>query len=191
METKQIPTYAEFVNRLFNWSDDPSKNFGHAILGIVTEIHEYLSAEDALNGLEELGDIEFYVEALRQLVQNRTGIPTAQFDPDSVSKLHADCDNALGGPAQVIADLCNTLLDDAKRWIGYGKEPRSLNEVFNTCRDLVTLVNWTGPYPCTDVTRIREVNMKKLMKRYPGGDFSAHFAVNRDVGAERVVLQTA
>lgn len=184
------PTYPEFVNQLFNWSPDQSKNFTHAVLGIVTEIHEYLCAEDELNGLEELGDLAFYVEALAQTVARHTGTsPHVASDGEECIRLMELSDRAEGGAATVIADLCNTLLDDAKRWIGYGKEPRSLQEVFSTCVDLVSMVNLTGPYPCADLQRIRAANMRKLYTRYPGAKFNAQHAVVRNVEAERVVLQ--
>lgn len=188
MSENTIPTYADFVARLFNKSpSDPSKNFTHCILGIVTEIHEYLCATDEINGLEELGDLAFYCEALRQHVVEVTGEDYKR--ADSTLKLVDRSD--VEGPASIIVDLCNTLLDDAKRWVGYGKAPRNLHETLNTCLDLVKMVNITGPYPCFNDDRIKAVNMAKLLKRYPDGEFDAYRAIVRDLEAERVVLQTA
>lgn len=188
MSEKAIPIYGEFVRKLFNRSGDPSKDFTHAILGIVTEIHEYLSAKDEVNGLEELGDLAFYLVALAQVVEDHVG-PATGFTPDTVTSLLERIDQH--GAAPVIADVCNSLLDDAKRWVGYGKEPKSLHEVLATVTDLVVAVNLTGPYPCEDMARLETTNMRKLLKRYPGGEFSQYHAIVRDLDGERAVLESA
>ena len=183
-------SYGAFVRALFQRSGDPSKDFTHAILGIVTEIHEYLSANDDVNGLEELGDIEFYVEALKQVIEDYIGpIHPDYFVYDGVVDLMTDAEEH-GVPA-VISDVCNTLLDDAKRWVGYAKEPKSLSEVFAMVSNLCDFVNVTGPYPCTDQDRIEGSNRAKLLKRYEGMVFTQKAALNRDLVAERAVLAAA
>jgi hypothetical protein len=188
---KSIPhgTYYDFVARLFNRSGDPSKDCAHALLGIVTEIHEYLSATDDVNGLEELGDLAFYVMALRQVIETVIGpFPDNDLDP-SLKEFTEQAKDV--GISAVIAGVANELLDIAKRWIGYGKEPKDFIQLYTVARALVHYVNITGPYPSYEPKRIEVVNMAKLLKRYPGGEFDAYRAVVRDLEGERVVLQTA
>ena len=179
------PTYSEFVRRLFNRNGNPASDFAHAILGIVTEIHEYEFAKDPVNGLEELGDLQFYVVALRQVVEDILGhtLPTPAL-PDLPTSVAFK-------PREAVYDLSTIILDHAKRWVGYGKQPTDLMSVFNTAATLVYFANITGPYPCTDYQRIEAVNMAKLLKRYPGGEFDAFRAVVRDLDGERAVLESA
>lgn len=188
MSEKSIPYY-DFVKKLFNRSGDPSKDCAHAVLGIVTEIHEYLSSTDDVNGMEELGDLAFYVMALRQVIESVIGpFP----DKDILPSLREFTEHAKDvGITAVISGVSNEMLDIAKRWIGYGKEPKDFIQLYTVARALAHYVNITGPYPCYEPDRILEINMAKLLKRYPGGEFDAYRAVVRDLEAERVVLQTA
>jgi len=185
MSEKSIPTYGQFVRKLFNRSGNPASDFTHAALGIVTEIHEYQFAWDAVNGLEELGDLQFYVTALRQVVEDFLGhsLPT----PDMPDLFTADAWN----PTLLVGNMSTSLLDHAKRWIGYGKQPKDLESVLNAAEVLAYYANITGPYPCADYQRIAEVNVAKLLKRYPGGEFDSFRAVVRDLDGERAVLESA
>lgn len=179
------PTYSEFVRRLFNRSGNPASDFTHAILGIVTEIHEYEFATDPVNGLEELGDLQFYVVALRQVIEDIAGLPLPTPDMPDLSTANA------WNPRNTVDDLSTVLLDHAKRWVGYGKQPADLEAVLNTAEVLAYFANITGPYPCDDYKRIEAVNVAKLLKRYPGGEFDAFRAVVRDLDGERAVLESA
>ena len=188
MSEKSIPTYADFVRKLFNRSGDLSKDYTHAILGVVTEIHEYLTATDEVNGLEELGDLAFYIEALAQVVFDATGErPVRDKEADEgLARTIMDTEN-LG---LLISNMSTDLLDSAKRWVGYGKQPPSLSGEFNNALNLVSFVNAVGPFPSSDLARIKAVNMAKLLKRYPGGEFDAYRAVVRDLDGERAVLES-
>lgn len=192
MSENQSPptaTYYDFVKKLFNRSGDISKDFCHAILGIVTEIHEYQHSTDETNGLEELGDLEFYVVALAQVLEDHTGL----FITPGINEMlaHFNTRARLTSPDEVISDLTTQMLDSAKRWVGYGKEPESPVEVYAAVVTLVMFVNLTGPYPNENPEAIMRANMAKLLKRYPGGEFDAFRAVNRDLESELVALQTA
>lgn len=191
MSENQSPSaevYGQFVRKLFNRSGDPSKDFTHAVLGIVTETHEYLSAEDEVNALEELGDLEFFGAALYQVVFDRVG----EFDTSPVVELGGMVIAAREtNPAVAIANTANDLLDHAKRWVGYGKEPADVAQVYRQAAALVAFANSFGAYPNRDVDRIRAANMRKLLTRYPGGEFDAFRAVTRDLEAERGVLQAS
>jgi hypothetical protein len=182
MMENTIPTYADFVRKLFNRSGDPSKDFTHAILGIVTEIHEYQHSVDDVNGVEELGDIAFYLVALRQVIEDHTGVALTTVEPV------AQMLSAQVGLYEYFDSEVNYLQDVAKRWVGYGKAPTHFRELFNRAVLLTALVNGDGEYPCEDLEKIQTTNMRKLLKRYPGGEFSQYHALVRDLDAEREAL---
>lgn len=180
------PRYEDFVRQLYSWSEDPSKNFAHSVLGFVTEIHEYLSANDEINGLEELGDMEFYLMSLAlQAPDSALCLPVSEDDVDEMLEAADQI-----GYARVIACECNDLLDEAKRWVGYGKAP-DLGFVLWRARALFEVVNSSGPYPEPSVEVRQRSNMRKLLKRYPGGLFKATSALNRDTEAERAAIASS
>ena len=188
-------SYSDFVRRLFNRSGDPSKDFTHAILGIVTEIHEFQNATDEVNAMEEAGDLIFYDEALRQVVQDQ--MPAGQLPaPETLRAKHL---GDLFAEAHTVQDAhrlirakANDLLDQAKRWVGYGKQPADLPQVY---RDAVTLSRFArevGIYGgAFSRDQLVSSNMAKLLKRYPGGEFDAFRALQRDLVGERSVLEAA
>lgn len=184
------PTYSDFVRKLFNRSGDLSKDFTHAVLGISTELHELATATDEVNANEELGDLEFYLEALDQVVGDMLTepFPAQEITPE----LEALRDKAQQyGIMFAMLDASNQLQDTAKRWVGYGKVPADPVGVWRLAAAVVVFSRITCAYPNEDVEQIRRINMAKLLKRYPGGEFSAYHALVRDLEAERVVLQTA
>ena len=199
-ETQSPPTsavqeaYPEFVRKLYNRTGDLSKDFAHAILGIVTEIHEFLTATDEVNALEELGDLFFYVEALNQVLgdfDESFGDTDVNFVGlvDAAATSMVDRSSAVG-LKRVIDQECKKLLDHAKRWVGYGKSPASVNQLFAEVNALIGAVRVFSGEDFDEI-RVLEANMKKLLKRYPGGEFSAFHAVVRDLEAERAVLEAA
>ena len=187
-------SYSDFVRRLFNRSGDPSKDFAHAILGIVTEIYEFQNATDEVNAMEEAGDLTFYDEALRQVVQDHTAVGNLPA-PEALRAKHlgdlfvhayeTDADT-------VIRQGANKLLDQAKRWVGYGREPADLQVVYHQAVTLSRFAREVGPHGGV-FTRDQLVssNMAKLLKRYPGGEFDAFRALQRDLVGERSVLEAA
>jgi hypothetical protein len=183
MMENTIPTYDNFVRKLFNRSGDPSKDFTHAILGIVTEIHEYTNSTDAVNGLEELGDLTFYSVALRQVIEDYTGTLLVPTPMPNLRRAEFEKDKD-----KYFADESVYLMDVAKRWVGYGKVPADLNDLYNRVVQLADLANRSGKYPCDDFVKLSGSNMRKLLKRYPGGEFSQYHALVRDLGAEREAL---
>ncbi len=177
-------TYEDFVRKLFNWSGDPSKDFAHALLGVYTEMYEYATATDAVNALEEAGDIEFYAVAMAMCLSPLTGLtPTQMLDaPLDPNLFQAD-------PAEQM----NQLFDASKRWIGYGKVPPNPLALFDIVLCMQSGLAEFGEFADGDNfsrDRRRSSNMAKLLKRYPGGDFDAFRALNRDLAEERRVLET-
>jgi len=182
MNAKQVLEtvgYQGFVKSLFNRSGDISKDFAHAALGLVTELDEFANATDPLNALEEKGDLLFYLEALRQVLDEHSPIDMERLDVYA----HRIVTRALEEPPKLVAVMVEWV-DLAKRWIGYGKAPTmSTTELFAEASILVYAL--TKDVPGDAVTS----NINKLLKRYNGMTFSKERAVNRDKEAERQALQ--
>lgn len=182
--------YTDFVKSLFNRTGDASKDFAHAILGIVTEIHELRCATDAVNVLEEKGDLFFYCVALGIVVESVIQVELSDEQLESVNQFVDEIEENIavnydGDSEEFIADATTSLLDHAKRWVGYGKQPEDLIE---TTREALGLVTWLLDYDHTE-EQVMLANIAKLLERYKGLTFSADRAVNRDTAAERSVLE--
>lgn len=190
--------YIGFVRALFNRSGDPSKDFTHAVLGIVTEVHEYMQATDAVNAVEEAGDLYFYALALQQVVGDFLGKEgcesivcheTLESDAFALDAFNF-CTSSQA--AEEVLRRCTELLDEAKRWVGYGSLPKQpLGVIYAKALNLVSYVVAHGPAQANSPDEIISVNVQKLLKRYQGIVFSADKAMNRDVVAEREVLEGA
>ena len=176
--------YPGFVRSLFNRSGDLGKDFTHAVLGIVTELHEYMNATDATNQLEEAGDLVFYFEAARQVLDDFSPL-----DPGAFAQAEA----AVSLPAdQSLADLATPWMDMAKRWVGYGKAPTMPTvEILAGLSAMISYVVLRCQDNDHTENQVITANIEKLLERYNGMRFNAERAVNRDLGAEREVLENA
>lgn len=181
--------YAGFVAGLFNRSNHQAQDFTHAILGIATEASELLYATDAVNGLEETGDLAFYKQALINLVEEYTGEP---FDRGLVDAAFDDLVVAGDeiGPQTVLDFERTGMLDIAKRWIGYGKAPANITEAAVQALAYAEFAVSCAAHGAASDLAVR-VNVEKLVGRYNGLKFSAERAVNRDVEAERRALEAS
>lgn len=178
--------YEGFVKALYNRSGDLSKDFTHAVLGIITECHEYLTATDEVNAIEEAGDLAFYITALKQVLDDF--VPT---DLEKFSRLNDEAYERMEAEDFEIMDTFVEWLDLAKRWVGYGKPPTmSTTQVLAEAGALADFVVDQGAAADVDMHVILKVNVEKLLKRYNGMQFNAERAVNRDLSAERGVLET-
>lgn len=181
--------YAAFVAKLFNRTGDLSKDFCHATLGVVTEMRELALARDAkddVNALEEAGDLTFFHTAYCMVVQDL--YPEPDVDGHAVSK--AIYERALSMSAQdMIDEFSQEMLDAAKRWVGYGKQPTPLQAVELVVKTTIVFnVILMDSMSDVDPEDILRANMAKLLVRYPGGEFDAFRAVTRDTEAERAAL---
>ena len=85
--------YSDFVAALFKDMKSPTLNLLHAAVGISGEAGELLDAVkkhwayekdlDKENVIEELGDLEFYMQALR----NEIGVPRSYILSQNIAKL--------------------------------------------------------------------------------------------------------
>lgn len=184
-------TYKAFVAKLFNRNGDLSKDFAHAVFGIVTEVRELMRATDDINATEEAGDLTFFGEALELVLAEFS--QNLASDPIKVADTRWSIyDHALTHPpAQVIEEFCHDLMEDAKRWVGYGKAPKDADALVTKARVILSLA--LSASDCLDVSKphLQKTNMAKLLKRYPGGEFDAFRAVNRDTQGERDAIEAA
>jgi hypothetical protein len=181
--------YPEFVRKLFNRTGDNSKDFAHAILGIVTEVDELLTATDSVNATEEHGDLCFFCVALQQVVIDVLGT-----EP-SIEELKRTSEHTLthlNEPhySEIVRKLSKRVLDHAKRWVGYGKMPADILLAAQEAITLADVATRLSPLASTDMDHTLSANMAKLLKRYPGGEFDSFRAVVRDLEAEREALQS-
>lgn len=181
--------YEKFVSSLFNRAKgDQSKDWAHAVLGIATEIRELVVAEDEVHGLEEQGDLRFYGQAVINLTEEFSG---DEFDFD-LCDAEYDALVARGeviGSEDAIDEARTVMLDHAKRWVGYGKEPKHLLLAGAQALALAQFVMAHARFVTTDVDKVELANVAKLLDRYKGLKFDAERAVNRDVSSERAVLE--
>jgi NTP pyrophosphatase (non-canonical NTP hydrolase) len=190
--------YEAFVKVLFQRSPmlDYSKDFAHAALGVVTEMYELRSATDGVNALEEAGDIMFYIEAMTQVAEDALGVRRDQFSslitPEQAVSLQAQHRAVMNCVSDEAVDKeLNDLLDHAKRWVGYGKQPDALVSVcvmasFLAGSEVATATIRHSTAPAFE--EIIRANMRKLDKRYKDRVFTQDQAMNRDLQAEREAL---
>ncbi len=189
-----VVTYEGFVRKLFNRSGDPATDFSHAMLGVSTEIYELLGARDGVNALEEMGDLEFYLVALQQVLIDHFGaaamLPSARLEIELLAAYPQIAEQ----PAHLVYPLLlNELQDIGKRWIGYNKAPTMSPVMILTLA--AAAVNAAAHVAVGRGSfkeeHIRRTNVGKLLLRYKGMTFSQDSAINRDLGAERALLNAA
>jgi len=178
--------YEGFVKALYNRSGDLSKDFTHAVLGIITESHEYLTATDEVNAIEEAGDLVFYLTALKQVLDDISPI-----DGVVLGTTQGDVFARIDARDSPIMDIFVEWLDLAKRWVGYGKAPTmTTTKLLEEASSLVRLVVEQGAAANTSMHVVLKANVSKLLQRYNGMQFDAERAVARDLFAEREVLES-
>lgn len=179
--------YEGFVKSLYNRTGDLSKDFTHAVLGIITESHEYLTATDEVNAIEEAGDLAFYLTALKHVLEDFAPTDEDTFGLALEAAYVRFSEDGLDNIQAVFIEW----LDLAKRWVGYGKAPSmATTQLLGEAAALVAFVTENGAAGDIDTHKVLLVNVEKLLKRYNGMTFSAERAVNRDLFAEREVLET-
>jgi NTP pyrophosphatase (non-canonical NTP hydrolase) len=133
------------------------------LTGIVGEVIELVAAHNSENALEELGDIEFYVEGFRQ------GLDISRSDVLIISVNEGSTD---------IVQTAGELLDQTKKYIIYNKE-LDINAVFKELKNLELCLerfrtNWGFSYQET-----LNHNIRKLGSRYKGHTYSDAAAQTR------------
>lgn len=197
-------TYSAFVRRLFRPMDKASM-FTHAVLGLCTEYQEVLLAPNKENYIEELGDYQFFLVAMiQQLDADVVGSLELGFVNQLADKLeqeaqqcHRDFDGCLNGepsPADFASAAKTILLDTAKRWLAYGKEPNAeaAQQVVAAALALQCSLYMDCMEECDGpvMPLLLRTNVAKLEARYKG-TFSTEQALNRDTQGEMNALSAA
>lgn len=159
---ENLEGYKDMVFRLFKTQGAVETDIMHAAIGISGEVAELLAATSRENAVEELGDIEFYLEALKQQLLNN--FPYRR----SASNMGSD---VVSRPEQFIIRVSGALLDLAKKSWVYKQEVNAekmwvaVGDVERALRSVYLIADITS-------TEARQSNMEKLQKRYPLGEYS-------------------
>lgn len=124
----------------------------HAVIGILTELHEYFHSTEEENAIEELGDIHFYLTALEQHSTPDLGTASESANVDPVQA------------ALALLGLC-------KKEVMYAKE-LSISEISEFIVLQQALRRFYRKALATEEVTGAEVeahNIAKLEKRYPTG----------------------
>lgn len=163
------------------------QNLIHMILGIRSEIREYIQNEDYVNAIEELGDLNWYVaNALALFEVDLKTITIPSYIEEFLSQT---------GRAAIanISHLTDELIDICKKDLAYNK-PYSDSKVINfllciftySIDELKDLNELTGHNK--SMNEVLSKIIQKLKKRFPD-KFDANLAINRDHQAERKILE--
>lgn len=166
-DERVYPTYSEMIKNLFKPMATVNDQIMHAAIGLAGEISgELFTVDSKKNLIEEGGDIEFYLEALKQ-----------QFEPDFVAALAKPFAYnrdmiTLGNVVQNLAIVSGDILDIAKKSWVYNKP---LDRAGLTYDIVLVEMNLDRLFSFFDVTReeVRHANQVKLIG--PGGRFESGF----------------
>lgn len=153
-----FPPYEQMVKDLFKKLPTIGEEAHHATTGIAGEVGELSEACSRENILEELGDLEFYVEALVQKLDSPLILPEGmQFSGStfgtSIIHLHS---------------MASRMLDLSKKsWI-YGR-PLPVEHLRIEAGQFRQVLEGLYGYLGTTQDEVRHLNQVKLMKRYPTG----------------------
>lgn len=164
-----LTEYKQGVVRTLNRLNSIELDLSHLILGVFSEINEFLEAEDnndEVNMKEEIGDIAFYATGFAIVF----GIDTSNID---LSKNKVDIE-------------LTESLDVIKKHIAYGKHP-GYQYYYNLYLGLMSHLYELCEDKKFDLYEILNTNIEKLKVRYPD-KFTNHNAINRNLKAEKEVL---
>lgn len=178
-QPRTYPTYDVMISRLFKTVGGINDNM-HAAIGMSGEATELLSATSRKNIIEECGDFEFYIEAMKQRIPNVLEIVNSIISdpkvaqPDNVQQL---VNPLLSTVVNNIVTLSGEILDITKKSWVYGKE-------FDGKRVVVHLMMLEDQleflYRCIGTSRgeVQHANQVKLIG--PGGRFESGFYSDAD-----------
>lgn len=185
---KSIETEAPATTFVFTVGSDNAIVRGlHGAIGLVTECAELNFREtgqlDRINLREECGDLLWYFSILRDAFPFSLGaLPEPMPHPLPKRPL-------LGKQIRIVTVLSGDFLDIFKKWTFYPREPaidvftEKFMDVEQSVYDLIHMLGG-------DVAFLRQTNIDKLqLVRYKKGAFTAEEANDRDLTAERELLE--
>ena len=195
--------YNQFVLGLFRPMEQAAM-FTHAALGVVSEYHEATTATDHTNFIEELGDYLFFTVAMLQQLPEGTKEAAFMDVYEEAVRLIKGAAKEMPiegdelGAAEAAQAILTPVLDVAKRWMAYDKEPSLEQATDVVVRALVGLglvrcngadIASLGSLPSA-MHAIISANVAKLRHRYKAG-FSTEAAIHRDLDGEADALRCA
>lgn len=150
-------------------------DLAHMVLGMNTEVVELKDAirnRDEVNIVEEVSDLMWYYCNYLTFREMEIITVSKYLSTDYVASLY---------------DSISELQDYIKKYVAYGKEiPKQEEEECLT--DIYGLILGLCRHYGLDLEDGLYKNIEKLKKRFPE-KFDAHLAINRDVDAERKILE--
>lgn len=170
------------------------QNIKHALILMISEAGEIADAIkayaiygkplDKANVLEEVGDLLWGLNLyLTSTGQDLSLVDTAVSDYEFAGRIPSDDVWRLVDAAITVGAFASGVHSSAKSGQAFGGTPATLSAHFLCCY-LVLILDYIG----SDFSQALEVNIAKLAKRY-GDKYSDYKAVNRDLSAERLVLE--
>lgn len=151
-------TYPEMVRNLFKPLPTIGEQVHHATTGISGEVAELADAVTRENIIEEIGDLCFYCEALRQQLG----------DVDPLAEGWKNQVAPLGNLMMTLSIIAGRMLDLTKKvWI-YGK-PLPVLPLTLELSMFEGLLSQLCELLGTSIVEVQAINQAKLMKRYPSG----------------------
>lgn len=154
----------------------------HALMGVTSEVFEFICAPDVTNAFEEYADLFWFAA----LFTNSTGIKidvTLQATDGEIDLVHE----------------ATEVLDILKAMYAYGsKKGRDISTLLYQVAENISRILRSAAYMLSDhfpdrtypklVESAQEIVINKLKARYPD-KFTTEHATNRDLGYEREVLE--
>jgi NTP pyrophosphatase (non-canonical NTP hydrolase) len=171
----------------------------HGVMGFITELEELLdwgAKKDTVGMAEEFGDILWYSAIFGRLYD--MGYPSINMNKNK--KMFKKMFNKflkivsyvdwIKKSDLIVLDMykkSSLILDIMKKKIFYNK-PIVDAEVCKIVTDLMLLTVKFAEYHDIDIEKAMEINIAKLKARY-GNKFTSNKAINRDLKAERDILE--
>lgn len=168
VSTREYPPYALMVKRLFKVLPEmPHASAMHAAIGLSGEAAEWLLGDSRKNVIEEAGDMEFYIEAMKQHVVMDYSAAVALGKADHRAT-NIGVHNAFINIVTITGDILDTT---KKSWI-YGKE---MNNVEISRLILILELNLELVYELFGTNRAEVWHMNQVKLIGPGGRFESGF----------------
>ncbi len=172
-----LSEYQNRVKKFYNELGSPQLNLAHMAMGLSGEFDELKAAinnKDEVGVIEELGDWCWYGAT----AANITNIPlVVQTDVGVYNWEH-------------LVLVTSKIVDMIKRFVAYGTplDPVKFQNLLQ--QGFEVIINFYDNSVKPDFERILDRNIAKLDGRYNKGKFNKEQAVNRDLDAERKILES-
>lgn len=153
--------------------DTPQRHLIHAALGMAGELGEILTSTDDDNLVEELGDYLWYF-CLFMFATN-ADIEDYEFESLFIEDLEVD-----------FVNYTATIVDQVKRHVYYHTDFNRV-KLEEALRHVLKCVSMYASECSVSINKIMELNIKKLMVRYPD-QYCSRRAVERDTKKESKVF---